>query len=462
MKRRDFAKSAAAAALVAIGHNSPATGAVESGLAGAKLPEPIAAKHQPRVRLKSVVEQFDDTKVLATYDEHGSEDNKRWLGGRDIAYGKVVDSRIPGRPLYVPSERTRAIAGAWLLHMINISYGRSWSETPKQFVMTETDKQLVEYAVNECGFVGPLGWDGEKGEANIWYANHKIGNSGMYKNALLNGMPSHGLEPVPVELDDFVMLAPYLEGNLFPYVKFQNVGRMPRGNGDEHGTVADKYKYPHLRQVGGTLTGTVEVGLDFYRDSASTSLAVLEAFRKNLRKKLDDIIASNCTVDLVVNKQPRGVTHTPGVKRVRSNNGKAGPPTLSDYTRLLQTIPREYRVPLRNDDVVFIGTESSYRRSHATRANKEDWQGRHPAGELWRKEILRKRFAYNESVPNSTIVACNLAHYHLYRRLGYSVEVEFSSKFLARKPQSLVLIRQRISGGLADPGAAAVMDDAQK
>jgi HK97 family phage major capsid protein len=238
-----------------------------------------------------------------------------------------------GRYLDMPSERTKAISGAWLKHMIGRAFRNGGRPVPLKYRMSELDQRLVEYAVHECKFVGPYQYDETSEEAKHWFSGQKLDND-LYRKALLDDSTSGGLEAVPVEFDDVAILTPLLNGELFPFVNVRNVTRrriegFSIGNptlqwGSGEGTQISLFNTAAF--IAGfdnniyPVTGAIEIGLDFEADSpVGVGDMIQSRYGESFRKELDNVVAiGNGT------SQPQGVFNAASTTTVSASNATSG------------------------------------------------------------------------------------------------------------------------------------------
>lgn len=423
-----------------------------------------AGGEDPKIRVKKVIEQFDDTKSIATY---AMSQNPRLI--KSMGAHTPVRIGVPGQEgsheLYTPTQRQKAIAGAWLKYMLRSSVGHLGHN---KYRMTELDWKLVEYAAHECKFVG--GYDvGQDGEASYTYK----GDSGLmelHRKAVLDeASGSQGLEAVPIEFDDAAILTPLLTGELFPFVTVRNVNRR-RIEGFSMSNVTVSFQAQEQTQAIPLFTttafiaafdtnisvvnGAIEIGIDFAADSpVAIGEMIIDRYGQAFLKKMDDVIASGSG-----SGEPLGIINTSGAVTVNSANDTTGPATIGDYEGLLFGVTKEYRQEAGVERSVFLTNETTYARMRGIPVGDAD-ERRLFGMDHESYRTLSHPHKINETLGNSDAAFACLNRYRMYRRAGFSVRVVTEDADLARNNKELILFRSRWGGQMELGGAVAVADD---
>jgi len=424
------------------------------------------------IRGKSIVEHFSDTRTAATWEKSIKDWNQKSFGHQRVQTGNDPQGLM--RDLDMPTDRTKAIAGAWMKHMINRAFRSGGRPVPPSYKMSKLDQKLVEYAVHNCKFVGPHGWNEDLLEADHWFDGFTKVTSDLHKKALLDDSTSGGLEAVPIEFDDVAILTPLLNGELFPYVGIRNVTRrriegFSVGNptlswGTSEGSQISLFDTDSLIAAFDNtiypLTGSIEIGLDFEADSpVGVGNIIMSNYGERFREEMDNVIAANAGTTA-----PQGVLYASGISAITPSGGAGAAQTVADYEGLMFGVKKQYRAEARpGNQAVFIGTETSYQRARSIVVSATD-QRRVFGMETNTHEaysILGHRYAINESLSNAQILFCCLNRYRLYRRQGFEVRVVTEDKELARKNQRLILVRARFGGKLELSGAATKITNGQ-
>jgi len=425
------------------------------------------ANADAQVRLKAVVEQFDDTRTAATYDKSSQAFSAKHLAGQRLWTGEGPT----GRYLDMPTERTKAIAGAWFKHMLARAFRSGGRPVPRKYQLSELDRKLVEYAAHECKFVGPYQFDPDNEEARDWHVGTKL-TSDLHIKAVLDDSTSGGLEAVPIEFDDAAILTPLLNGEVFPYVTVRNVTRRriegfsvgnPTMNwGTAEGSQISLFDTDSLIAAFDNsiypVAGAIEIGMDFEADSpVNVGDIIMNRFGERYRKELDDVIVNGNGTS-----QPEGVFQAAGTATVSADNTSTGPPTIGDYESLIFGVAKEFREEARpGNRAMFIGTDTSYARVRALPIHLSYDLRRIFGMDEESYVLFGHRYAISGNITNRQIGYFCMNRYRMYRRQGYEVRVVTEDAELARKNQRLILVRARFGGALELGGAGAVISDGQ-
>jgi HK97 family phage major capsid protein len=417
------------------------------------------------VRVKSVVEQFSDSRTAATWDKSSNPYLAKSFGGRSVS------AHMDSMPytLDMPTDRSKAIAGAWFKHMALKSMRAQGIEIPTHLKMREMDEQLVQYALHESRFVG------ETPAGDYEYGGEKL-LSDIHRKAILDDSTSGGLEAVPIEFDASLILTPLLNGELFPLVTVRNVSRrrqeavkvsnptMSWGtadgtaislfNTDSFISAFDNNIYP--------IVGAMEMGLDFLADSpVAIGQVVVERYGQRFLVEMDDAIASGDGTN-----QPEGLFTASGVTTVSSAGGAGTAPQVGDYEGLMFAVGKEYLQEAGfppNSRAVFIGTQTAYRRARAIKVNSSSDERRiFGVSDYMSYRLADFRYAINSSIDNSDFGFFCMNRYRMYRRQGLEVQtVRGTDWTLVRQNKMGIAIRARFGGALELAGAGAKVTDGQ-
>jgi HK97 family phage major capsid protein len=419
-------------------------------------------KSEDSIRVKSVVEQFSDTRTAATWDKSANPYMAKAFGGKPVA------SHVDGLPYSIdmPTERQKAIAGAWFKNMALKLLRREGRAIQPHMELKEIDRQLLQHAVHECRFIGEVPGHGE-------LDGEKLHND-LWRKAVLDDSTSGGLEAVPIEFDAAVILTPLLSGELFPLVSITNVSRrrieatkignptMSWGTGegtaiplfdtDSFISAFDNSIYP--------ITGAIELGLDFLADSPlAVGGIVVDNYGEVFKQEMDDVIATGNGTN-----RPEGLFTASGTTSVSATNTTTGPPTMGDYEGLMFAIPKEYmqRAGMPpNSRAVFIGTQTSYSRARGIKVNASSDERRLYGMDHMSYRLHDFRYAINGSLTNSQIGFFCMNYYRMYRRQGLEVVRVREDWNLARRNVEGIAIRARFGGALTQGSAGAKTTNAQ-
>jgi HK97 family phage major capsid protein len=428
---------------------------------------------EARVRVKSIVERFDDSRTGATWDMYRGRDQmfRKEFSGRPVMTGVGIDENcdIAPRRLDVPSDRQKAIAGAWFKLMVNKSCNAHRQAIPPAMRMTEEDWQLCQYAVHECKFVGPVGADDKGEEAQFWSKGNRIHNE-LHRKTLLDDTLSGGLEAVPIEFDDLVIFTPLLTGEIYPLVTVRNVTRrriegVSIGNptlswGVSEGTSIGLFDTDAFIAAFDTnihpITGAIESGLDFEADSpVAIGDALVDRYGVRFQQELDNVVTSGNGTD-----RPEGLFVSSAVTTTTSENGAVGPPEIDDYEALLFGVKKEFRTEAGRARSVYITNETTYSRARGIPVGASD--ARRVFGmDHESYELLGHPHKINESIDNADAGFFCMNRYRMYRRSGFGIRVVTEDADLARRNTRMIILRARFGGQLELGGAGYRITDMQ-
>lgn len=410
---------------------------------------------EARVRVKSVVEQFRDDRTAATFDKSSNDHLRKSFGGRQVT--EFV--RDLGYTIDMPTERSKAISGAWFKMLALKQAG-----CPAHIKMTELDNQLVQYAIHECKFIGEVG--------RFDFEAERLSTPEMRK-AVLDDSTSGGLYAVPIEFDANFVLTPLLNGQLFPLVSLTNVSRRRIESfklsnpsmywGTSEGTaVAPFDTSSFISQFNNNIypiTGAMEMGLDFLNDSpVNIGDAIVSRYGQSYLKSLDDVIATGNGTN-----QPEGVFTASGVTTV-TPAGSGASPTVGDYEGLVFGVAKEFREEAGqppNSRAVFIGTDTSYSRARGIPVNSSSDARRIFGMDQQSYRLFDYRYAINGSPGNTKIGFFCMNRYRMYRRQGLEVRIITQDWTLAKQNKQGLILRARFGGALDHASAGAKITDAK-
>lgn len=426
------------------------------GVAG----EVISGASEVEARVKSMDELYDTTRSTLTYKSSQSERNRKVFGD-----APVVGS--DGAPMNTQSQLDKAIASAWFKKMVMAEARRS--NTPLNIRFTDRDKALVHHALEKSAFTGPVGSYGEDSDgAQFHLEGVKLSETvqpEMITKALLDDGTSGGLEAVPIEFDNAVIMTPLLEGELYPLITWRptsrrrieaySMGEVTFDNTAE-GTAGTLFNtagfIAALDTTINPVTGFMEVGADFMEDSPNNMLAdIRQRYGSGFRKEMDRQIAVGSGSGELL-----GLTQTAGIANIAAANA-AIPYSTSDAEALLFGVGKEYRDEA-GASAVYLSSETVYSRfrgiPHGTDderrvmgMNQEDYR------------LMGHSYRIQNSVGAAVAGFFCLNYYRGYRRRGFSINIESGGKTLTLANQRLISLRARYGGQLSLAGAGAIIDD---
>lgn len=417
-----------------------------------------------RVRVIGAAERYGTTKTAAVY----TKDTKHThLVGQQVYTGEN------GRHLDHPSELDKAISGAWFKYAVNIAC--KGKPLPHWAKMTEHDNNLVQYALHNVPFVGSIGANESRDDAAFRLGTRGEKLTDVQVKALLDDTVSGGLEAAPIVFDDALILFPLLHGEIFPLVSVVNLTRGRRIEGfslsnptltwgTAEGTSIALFDTSSFIAAFDTTifncTGAMEIGKDFEDDSpVNIGEVVIQRYGEQFLATLDEqVVVGDGTTE------PEGVFTATGTTDVASDNGAAGPPTLSDYEGLLFGVAKQYRPPQDRARCIYVSNETSYRRSRGMKVDPAaaSTDERRLLGlDHENYMTLGHPHKINEQIPNAKIGFFNARRYRMYRRMGLQVQLEEGGKELVRRNMRMIVVRARFGGQLEDGAAMSFIDDAQ-
>lgn len=412
------------------------------------------------VLVKSVAEMYKKDRQDAVYPvksgRHGNGADHPFAG-RPAQY--------EGRTLRHPSELDRAVCGAYVKFALAASTDAR--EIPRGLRMTDHDRDLMAYAMNEMEWTGLIGGQGTEDYGVKKIERRRLDE--LERKALLDDTVSGGLEAAPIVFDDMVILYPVLFGEVWPFVNTVSITRGRRiegfsiGNptftsGVAEGTPITPFNTANFIQAFDTTIYTavaaMEIGMDLEEDSpADIGGIVGERYGLKAMEWLDRVV---CVGDGVT--EPQGFFYAPGTTAVSSGN-PGGAPTVSDYEGLMFGVSKAYR----NEPGAmncFVANDTTYRRVRSIAVGPTD--ERRVFGMTHQDyKLLDRPYKVQNDIPNNWMAFVNLKRYRMYRRLGLNIRVETGGNYLANRNLKLIVVRMRFGGQLELGGAAAVVTDAQ-
>lgn len=408
-------------------------------------------------RVKSAVEMYSHNRSTVTYSKSTNPAARKAFGEATA----VVDPN--GNVLNIPSQRDKAIAGAWFKHLINKSAASNGKQLPAGMRMTEHEKSLVRWAVENCEFVGPIG-NNDDDNADCEHEFHcEKAVSDLHKKALLDDATSGGLEAVPIEFDAAVIMAPLLYGELFPLIDFQQVsrrrmegyqiGEFTFSNTPEGTSITTFTTTSFISAFDTTInpiTGACDVGLDFLEDSPANIGAQLNTrWSQGFMKEMDRQIAVGTGTG-----EMTGLTVTAGITSV-SAVASSLPYKVDEAEGLLFAVPVQYR-RISGQRAVFLSNDVVYRRFRSIPVGTSD--ARRVYGMNYEDYMLAGHpHKIHASLGNAHAGFHCLDRFRGYRRSGYSVNVVgMTDRDNALKNQQTIVVRARYGGQMTLAAASAV------
>lgn len=413
------------------------------------IPETDEDGKSVNVRVKGAIEMYDDTKSVMTFPSHTEK------GRAHPQAGKPVKDFSDGHTIDNPSERDKAVAGAYAQFMTASASRKSrslgWMALPQH------SKELLMHAMEHMKWGGATDGGDTADIKGRKLTPHE-------QKALIDDSTSGGLEAAPIVFDDQVISAPLLNGELYPLVNTIPLDRGRRVEGVATGTVTGSWGGVDDTDIALFSTtsfvtafdttifrweGAIRVGLDFLSDTPIDFGQYLTAqYGERLLEDLDDVIATGSG-----STQPEGIS----VKAGTTSVSFGGTTSIGNYESLRFGVPKnEHRQNLMNS-IVFCGSETSYQRAMAIPVGASDARRLSNVismpnydGYTW----MGRPYKINESLGNTKIFYAVLARYRMYRRRGMTMRTSTEGDTLIRKNEMLLVATARY-GGQLERGACA-------
>jgi HK97 family phage major capsid protein len=433
-----------------------------------------AASRMPdlsHVRVKEAVERYDGTSKRALYPTKSRTDGIHPMGGRPASYA--------GEPLFEPSERDLAIAGAWF--KMSMWKSSDQRHIPPKLRPTEHDVQLIDWALEHskwAGFIkpddgiysGPCDDDTSADDPRVVSRRKLTDTQRMWLKTLLDDSQSGGIEIAPIEFDNAVVTVPVLYGELWPYVNVVTVtrGRRMKGGslinptfnwGPPEGSAITLFNTQAMVSAFDTpifnMTAAILIGLDFLEDSPTTiGDIIVKKYGEKYLEQLDFVVANGDGVT-----QPLGFLNTSSPKTASADNQTNGPPTVSDYELLYFAVQKQFRNEA-GAQPAFVSSDTSYQRARSIAVSPTD-QRRVFGMDHASYRLLNVRYAVQNDIVNNKIAFVMLNRYRAYRRLGLTVRMETAGATLALANERLIVVRSRLGGQQELGASVAVITNGQ-
>lgn len=415
------------------------------------------------IRVKSAAEQYDGTSKRAIYPTHTKNGSPHFFAGQEATH---LDD-----PLDHPSRRALAVAGAWFKMSLAKAEGKI---VHPKFAVTDHDRDLVQYAIEHSRWSGYVSYeeigDGATGDEVV---NRKLhAHEQMHLKALLDDSTSGGINIVPVEFDNAIVLFPVLYGELYPFVNLVPVVRGRRmvsgsltnptvGWGTPEGTAISALNTASLIAAFNTniwaLTGAIQIGLDFLEDSPTNIGEILvKKYGEKTLEALDNVIANGAGDG---SSQPLGIFNTSGAVTINTDAGPGGQADVTDYEALMFGVFKQFRFE-PGARPAYVANDTSYQRSRSIPVSVLD-QRRVFGMTHQDYTLLSTPYKIQNSILNNQIAFCMLNRYRMYKRLGLTVRQETAGQTLALANERLIVIRARYGGQMETGQAVSIISDAQ-
>jgi HK97 family phage major capsid protein len=424
---------------------------------GAVADAAMAGAAKPRV--KAPVEQYDSTRRRAIYpDAHPKSGRKHCLAGMPVM-GPASSVGAPRRLLEEQSPRDAAVGAAvFRWHMLNGNHA----------LLTEHERQLVDWALHEAEWVGSVntrGWDG---------IGVPIGGIGRGKltdferKALLDDTTSGGSYAVPRAFDDAIVLPAVLYGELYPYVEVIDLAQR---------SVVDGSSWTDPAITSNTAEGTgitvatttsmignldtsiftcsvgIELGEDWLSDTpVNFGSLIPQRMGIKLAEWLDNQIANGDGTT-----EPEGIFTKSGLGSGSSTNGTAGAITMGDLERMVFGVSKAER-GLPGAVCRFVCNDTMYRRARSVPVGTSDDRRQQGLDHL-SYTLLGEPVSIQDDIAMARMAYVNLSRYRMFRRLGSQFRTTNEGDTMVRQNTRLMLLRARFGGQLTTGAAGYKMTD---
>ena len=404
------------------------------------------------IRVKEAAEMYTDVKSTLRYPDSNKAGRSHPMAGRPVT------DFSGGREMNEPSQRDKAVAGAWAKFLCATAL-KGGSRTLAWMGLPQHDKELLQYAMTN------MEWSGASDGGD--YADIKQRRlSPREQKDLIDDTVSGGLEAAPIVFDDQILAIPQLNGELYPLV---NVISVPRGRriegaavlnvtgswGGVDATAITLFTTTNYVTAFDTTVyrweGAIRIGLDFLSDTPINFAQVItQQYGETLLNDLDDVIAVGTGL------QPQGVMNKAGVATVAFG----ATTSLSAYELLLMGIAKQ-EVKAAPSTLVFCGTQTSYTRALALPVGAADNRrlsgmgnvgGQVYQGYSW----MGVPYKINNSLANSQIFCAVLGKYRMYRREGLTIKTSTEGDTLTRANEMLLVAMARFGGQLERAACATL------
>jgi HK97 family phage major capsid protein len=414
-------------------------------------------------RVKEAAEMYSDTKSTLVYPATNKAGKASAMAGRP-----VMDYSEEGRPINVPSDRDRAVAGAWGQFMVAAASKRSkslaWAAMPPH------QKELILYAMEHMDWNGCApdadGNMGDLDKANVIHRHLKPHE----RKALIDDATSGGVEAVPLPFDDMIVSTPILNGELFPLVNLVPLDRGRRIQGARAGTVTISWggvddtaislfdTASYISAFDTTVyrgQGAIRVGLDFLSDTPIDFASFIsQQYGDVMLQEMDDVIATGDGTT-----QPEGVM----VKSGTTSVAWGGATSIGNYESLRFGVHKREHVGNMARTAVFCGTDTSYSRCVGLPVGTSDARRLFSTGQIGNYDgytMMGRPYKINESLTNSQIFYAVLGRYRMYQRRGLTIRTSTEGDTLIRSNEMLLVVSFRYGGQLERGACAAVTSTA--
>lgn len=303
------------------------------------------------IRVKNPVEKWDHTKSVGVYRKH--------------AYYKGQQMRHNDRPVFEPTQRTRAMSAAWF----KFQALHEW--------MTENDTQIVKHILATEPFYVPNS-EGVTDARLLTEAEREAVwklNTSNKATTLVDDATSGGAYAVPEFFDMDMIITPVLSDEDIP--SYCNIVDVPRGSSAQNFIVGN-LTIAAANTEGSAVTpfttdgfltnhdtsffraaGFVRIGRNWELDAhPGLAAELLQNYQRAFKLWLNEqIVAGDGTTE------PQGILNASGTTDVTPSSPTTGAQVLTDWTALLFGVGKAYRNRGGRQNAIYIMTDTTYRRA---------------------------------------------------------------------------------------------------
>ncbi len=384
-----------------------------------------------------------------------AESDKYRADSRFIVHKSGYVPRIDGRPVETPSAQSAAKAGAFFKSFLRQS-------NPSAQPLSEHEHGLLREMAHESKWAGA-----DPNETDGWSDPRRLKDYEVAATvkALIgdSGGASGGVNLVPVEFDEAIVLPAILSGEIAPFVDLKTMSRATIetpvmgsvsalwDNSVDGGTAtlfSTAGLVSKLSSTAHSCSIICEVGRDLLADSPIDVAATLQGlFSETIAAELDGVCVWGDGSTM-----PLGMLLTPGITVIPSAGGGMSPITLGDLESLMFGVPKSLR--LSKNRCAWIGSDAVYRRAKAMPVGQDD--ARRVLGDDYQSyQLCDWPYRVSPLLQDDTLAFCALSKYRLWRRGGVEMRRTSEGRALLLSNTELLSVRLRVAGRLVDASALA-------
>lgn len=407
-------------------------------------------------RVKTAAEGYSDVKSALCYPKENKAGHPHPFAGQPAR-----DFSGEGRTLNTPSDRDKAVSGAWAQFLCQSARVHSksvaWAQMPAH------SKELILHALEN------MEWGGAT-DGGDYHDIDRRKLTQLEQKALIDDATSGGVEAVPIVFDDMIVATPILNGEFFPLVNQVPLDKGRRIQGARAGIVTSEWggiddtavtlfnTASYVSAFDTTVyrwQGSIWIGLDFLSDTPID-------FGQFLTQQYGDVfLAAMDTVVCTGNgtTQPEGVMTKSGTGSVSFG----GTTTIGGYESLRFGVHKREHLPNLMKTAVFGGTDTSWQRCAAIPVGAADARRLFSVNAIGNYDgytLMGRPYKISTAMTNQQLFYAILGRYRMYRRRGFTIKNSVEGDTLLRRNEMLMVAMARYGGQLERGACAAVTTDA--